>query len=311
MHARRPYESIARMALLLAAALPAAACDNEAALRDSEQKAEIRRLQQERNQLQSHKEDLFFQIERVRQEKEQALARAMESENDESRARNEHRQQLEKLQGEAAQLKHRIAMLEARPETEPEPEPDPDAAQDAVARSKTAREMLERLGAVLYQQRRYGAARDVLLVARHLGSEAPLTFHRLARSAAEMGEYEPAEANYERALEAIEKQDDPDTGLLKRCLLNYGTAMLRLDEPDEAVRLWERALELDGAFAAAHYNLGLFYAKQDGKREEAVAALRQHIIHGGSRSASARQLIEQLVQEAEGAPEPANEGAPE
>jgi tetratricopeptide (TPR) repeat protein len=201
---------------------------------------------------------------------------------------------------EAGQLKATIKDLRVQIEKlkMPAPLPEGPTLEQLQRRMATAREKLEALGAVLLDAARPVPARDALLVARQLGSTRPAVYYMLGRASADIKMDEAAEENFRLAVAALEKQTEQDVPLTVRCLLARGAALRRLGEPDKAVAEWQKALKLDAKNAAAHYNLGLVYAADPAQHDAAVAALRKHITCGGRRTASARKMIEGLLEPA-------------
>jgi len=228
-------------------------------------------------------------------EKEQAQARlseleqqvtALKTERDEARAElTAARKELDELQSALVELE------------KAEPEPAPPAAAEPSLDVEPVRARLEALGADLFERGDYGAANAVLLSAYDLGSRSPLTFHRLAYAQATAGKYGDAIGWYERALSELEKQDEPDPVLYAKCLNNYGVALARSGKPSEAIAAYKRAIEILPQYAAPYYNLALVYARQEEERDKAIEALRRHVANGGSRSASARDILRKLMAE--------------
>jgi len=171
---------------------------------------------------------------------------------------------------------------------------------------RQARQRMENLAAALFALDQLDAARSVALTALQLGSKRPETLFQIACCDADAGDYEAAVKHYERAVAALEGPQEADQELLKKCLSNGGAAAARLGDARKAEQLYLRALALDPGYAPASFNLGLLYADQPERADDAVRALQDHIVHGGSRGTSARELILKIQQAQEAAePSPA------
>jgi tetratricopeptide (TPR) repeat protein len=176
----------------------------------------------------------------------------------------------------------------------------PSAPPSLEANQQTeARERLADLGAILFERGDYGVAQSVLLSACQLGADDPRLIFRIGYCKAASGDYEGATQWYERARKALEGPPTPDDALLAACFNNLGVMAERLDKPQEAADFYRRAIALDERYTPALFNLGLLCATNLDRREEALEALRKHVIHGGERSASARKLLERLTAPAE------------
>jgi tetratricopeptide (TPR) repeat protein len=194
----------------------------------------------------------------------------------------------------------------ARPAPSPPPTPaQPPAASDANAGTLgDARERVENLASAVFERGQYDVARSLAMTAVQLGSKRPEIHFQIAYGAAETGAYADAAKEYERAVAAL--QDDPkaDRELLKKCLNNWGAAAAHLGNVQDAERLYQRVLALDPGYLPASFNLGLLYAGQPERSADAVRVLQDYIVRGGSRGASARELILK-VQSPQEAPAPA------
>ena len=91
-------------------------------------------------------------------------------------------------------------------------------------------------------------------------------------------EYKQARDAYNSALSLL---DDP--GVAARCCKNLGTTLERLNHPDAARTLYERALELDRNLAEAHFALGLWhYRRREGDLDRALGHLDKIVWSKGS-----------------------------
>ncbi len=209
--------------------------------------------------------------------------------------RLEVQQEAEVLKQELTRQRQRVKELEAALAQARGDEggqvPLPEDLRLSMAR---ARERLEQLGAVLFQREKYSTAHAVILSALQVGSESPQTYYQLAFCEAVAGSYDTAAERYRQALEALEAGPEQDRELLKKCLNNYGIAMMKLGDAEKAAELYQKAIALDDAYAPAYFNLGLVYANELNRPEDAVEALRKHIIHGGRRGVSARDTMRRL-----------------
>lgn len=196
-------------------------------------------------------------------------------------------------------------------EQPPQPAIQPSAAPaagDQTQRTAEARQRLEELGALLFERDQFNIALPVLQSALDLGSDGPETLYRIAYCRASLGQYEEAAESYQRALERLQAEPAKNADLLKKCLNNYGVTELKLDKPEQASELFRKAAAADERYAPAYFNLGVVYADHLNRPAEAIEALRKHIIYGGERSASARDLIARL--QAGQAPPKASPAAP-
>jgi tetratricopeptide (TPR) repeat protein len=166
--------------------------------------------------------------------------------------------------------------------------------KDQQLRVEQTRKRLDELGALLFERGPTEMALPVLESARDLGSDSPEMFYRVAYCHAAAGQYEAAAATYQRALSALEGQPEKNADLLKKCLSNYGVTQARLGKPEQAAEVYRKAIALDEKYAPAYFNLGLLYAKELKRPADAIEALRKHIIYGGTRATSARDLIVSL-----------------
>lgn len=82
------------------------------------------------------------------------------------------------------------------------------------------------------------------------------------------GDYEAALTSYRLA-----HRDDPTDA---RILLNMAIAYTKIGQPEEAIRLYRRALEIDGGLGGAHYGLAFLLLKR-GESEAAALHLREFL----------------------------------
>lgn len=164
-----------------------------------------------------------------------------------------------------------------------------------------ARQRLDDLGAVLFERGELNIALAVSQSAFELGANSPQVLYRIAYCKAAAGQYEFAAEWYERVLAALGAGPGKDDELLRKCLNNYGVTQQRLGKPDKAAEFYQRALALDQAYAPAYFNLGLIYANELNRPADAVEAFRKHVIYGGTRSVTARAMIQKLLPRTEAA----------
>ncbi len=204
-------------------------------------------------------------------------------------------QEAEELKQELTRQRQRVTELEAAlAQARGDDASEAAPLEELRLSTARARERLEQLGAVLFQREKYSTANAVILSALQVGSESPQTYYQLAFCEAMAGSYDTAAERYRQALEALEAEPEQDRELLKKCLNNYGIAMVKLGDAEKAAELYQKAIELDDAYAPAYFNLGLVYANELNRPEDAVEAMRKHIIHGGRRGVSARDIMRRL-----------------
>jgi len=274
-----------------------AGCDAGPSERERALQAEVARLKADRDSAAKRSEELGREVSNLKSKNADLLKWATELKADYEEAVTSLRAKADSMATQIADLRGRIDGLDAPTAAE---ETGPASTEDLAGRITVARRALERLGLLLYRGKEYAGARDALLIARHLGASDPAMLLTLARASALTGSDEAAGENYKLALAALEGEEEKDVDTLKVCLLNYGAVLRRLEEPGKAAELWKRAVDLDGNFAAAHYNLGLVYAQDLDEPGPAIEALRRHVACGGRRSASARDLIKKLQARTEG-----------
>lgn len=258
-------------------------------------KAQLGEVQRKYESLVTQNEEIYQRLASLEAENETlrqdrvALVRQLEGLDEVEELKSElvrQKERTEQLERDLAQVRQD----EGAPPATEQPPPNEDLALSV----ERGRQRLEELGAVLFERSQYGTAHAVILSALQLGSESPETFYRLGFCEAAAGNYDAAVEWYGRAIASIEEQPETDADLLKKCLNNYGIASLKLGQPEKAAELYRQAIALDDAYAPSHFNLGLVYANELNRPEDAIEAFRKHIIHGGQRSVSARDLIRTL-----------------
>lgn len=207
-----------------------------------------------------------------------------------SRALAQETARVEELQADAREQQEEIRTLEQRLEDMT----SAGARAGSAPPGEAVRERLERLGTDLFERGEYSSAHPVLLSVLELGVDDPFVLYSLAFCEASFGELEAADGRYTACGAALGEQQEPDRSLLLRCLNNHALVLSRLGRAEAAAGMLRRAVELDESFAPAHFNLGLLYAQKLDRPADAIEALRQHVVHGGSRSVSARRLIRDL-----------------
>jgi tetratricopeptide (TPR) repeat protein len=245
----------------------------------------------------------------------EAEARALQAERQALTERNEQLDRdIEAVQAERDALKARLASAEpakhlpqqAAPPPAPTERPKPAGGEaGALAADRQgvaeARQRLDDLGAVLFERGELNIALAVSQSAFELGADSPQVLYRIAYCKAAAGQYESAAEWYERVLAALGAGPGKDDELVKKCLNNYGVTQQRLGKPGKAAELYQRALALDQAYAPAYFNLGLIYANELNRPADAVEAFRKHVIYGGTRSVTARAMIQKLLPRTEAA----------
>jgi tetratricopeptide (TPR) repeat protein len=205
----------------------------------------------------------------------------------------------ERLKKETLALQAANKALEEKTVALQQRQPPPETGQPGLSnvppgddRARKARDQLVNLAGGMIHQDQYGAARAVLRIATDLGPELALADYQSGVCEGALGNHEEARNLYERALAALEQQ--PDDRLAVRCLTNYAATLTRLSEPAKAEEAYTKALAIDETYAPAYFNLGLLYARNLNRPQEAIEAFRKHIVHGGERGVTARELIRQL-----------------
>ncbi len=148
-------------------------------------------------------------------------------------------------------------------------------AAEANCRAVLARDprhvgCLHLLGTIAQRGRRFKEAASCFQTLVRAKPEIALAHHGLGTALAGLGRIEEAAAAFERAL-AVEPANPampmPDEAMTA---LNLGYLYEQLRKPDQAVRLYERALKAKPGFAEAHNNLGILLLGQ-GRRKEGSA----------------------------------------
>jgi tetratricopeptide (TPR) repeat protein len=284
------FKTVSRKSTLATAAvvllLLVPACDRGESEQVKELRARVSELQSESDARLEQKEAAARRVEELEEENE-ALAEQVQELEDRV-------EELSELQDAARRLREsraRVTELEERVEELKAAQPAAPATEEPGPELGAARERLRRLGGELMDQGRYDIARRVLLAGHGLGLDDPETLHRIAFCEAAGGNNREAVEWYERALGAM--PDDGAVALRRKCLNNYGAALLRLDEVERAADAFRRAIDIDAAYAPAHFNLGLALRRL-GRTDRAIESFREHVAHGGGRSVTAREFIREL-----------------
>jgi len=277
-------------------------------------KQEAAKLRAELAELQASSESLAGQLSKSEEElaalKEQD--RRVTAERDALNSKVGAADEAEKLKKDLATQKERVQELQeqlaglqqGRPLAAP-------IGKDQQLQTNKARKRLEELGALLFERGETGTALIALESVRDLGSDDAELLYRIAYCQAAAGQPDAAAASYQRALGALESKPGRDSDLLKKCLTNYGVTESRLGKPEQAVEAYKKALALDEKYTPAYFNLGLLYARELNRPADAIEALRKHIIYGGTRATSARDLIVTLQAAGAAGPEaPPSQAAP-
>jgi len=295
---RRTFSILLTHLVSFALAYGAGGCDSRAEQESADLQREVTRLRTESESLAQDKAALEAEVASLRQENQRLAAEHSELE-------------LQLPQHGQAERRTQLAvpaLLETErhgqgPHTEP---PQTAPAEQLNQRAAPARQRLEELSALLFERGDWGMALALAQTAFDLGAQNPEVIYRIAWCKAAVGQYEAAAEWYERVLGVLQADTGKNEDLLKKCLNNYGVTQQRIGKPDRAAELYRQAVALDGAYAPPHFNLGLVYANDLNRRADAVDAFRKHVIYGGSRSVTAREMIERLLPPAE----PAKPSAP-
>ena len=114
------------------------------------------------------------------------------------------------------------------------------------------------------------------------------------------GDYESALTSYRLA-----HRDNPADA---RILLNMAIAYTKTAQPEEAIRLYRRALEIDGTLGGAHYGLAFLLLKR-GEQVDVVMHLREFLARR-PKGADAERWVhhaEEALRGLGGVPEPPTE----
>ena len=112
---------------------------------------------------------------------------------------------------------------------------------------------------------------EALRNAIHSGQRSPgSVLYNIGNGWLALDEYRKARDAYNSALLLL----DESKGIAARCSKNLGTTLAKLNHPDAARSLYERALELDPNLAEAHFALGLWhYRHRDADLDRALEHL--------------------------------------
>jgi tetratricopeptide (TPR) repeat protein len=260
-----------------------AGCDGRAEAQNAALRAELARVQAERDELARSVAGMQSETSaRV------ACEEALEGLRDTLRGQADA---AEKLAAEAEAQRARIDRLTQQLEAAQAPapqEPQPPPSAPDVSR-------LEELTAVLYARGDYGMAYSLAVEAAELGPVTPVTLHRLGYCALQLGHVEEAVRYCRDCCALLQERPDAATTLLPGALTNLGVALERAGDPEAARDAYDRALAVDPACAPAHFNLALLYARDPDTSRQAIHEMRMHVAYGGSRAASARNMIGGLL----------------
>ncbi len=274
---KRTSLGLGTLCLMYLLVLALASCGRQDQQLIAQLRAEIAELRADRQTARQQAAALESELESLRAAHQEQQA-AQEKLQEISERSNALSQQLE-------QARQRIAELEAGQT----PQQQAATAQSDIT---VALARLRERGRRLYEQKDYSAGLSVLLSAHDLGADEPAVLYRIARCYSHGARDDEAIGWYQRSLAALEDRPEPD--LRKRALTNLSAALLRLGNSEAAIKQARTALELDGGYAPAWFNLGLAYARTPEQAEQAVEAFRQHVALGGSRSVWAKERIRQL-----------------
>jgi len=250
-----------------------------------QQRTEIEALRKENEDLSQRTLALAEELERCRKR----VALATEAE----RLEKELLQQ-RKL---AEELREKVKELSAE-QNASEPQGKIEALEGELRalkdRGRRLAEGLERVGHQAFRAGDYQVALPMLMAAAELGAESPQTLFEIALCLGQAGDLEGAESWYGAAIEKAKEDASANAELLKKAYVNRGAALAQLKKPQEALKYYEKAIELDERYAPVYFNLGLLYQKQLNDAESAIEAFRRHIALGGSRTIAARNAIAAL-----------------
>lgn len=261
------------------ALLAACGCDR----RGQEQEA----ARAEAQELRTEKQQLTAQVQTLKAQMEELQTRVSQIKEDLQDARAKAGQ-ADSLREQLSEAEQKLAAIEER-----NAEATGDTTDPAL-NVERARARLVELGRRLFEQQEYDTALSIFISARELGERTAESLYRTAYCYANAGRYQDARRWYEEALAAMEQAEAAKPELLAKCLNNYGVALVKLGEPAAAIDALQRAIATDKSLSAAHFNLALAHRAQ-GQHEQAVKTLRGYVAAGGARSASARNIIREIL----------------
>jgi tetratricopeptide (TPR) repeat protein len=243
------------------------------ALELADANAEIAGLNEQVKELSSSNENLTVEKE--------LLQREARRQNDRINTLNER---VRTLNEQLEDLARRTATKPVTAAAVPAPKPRPELSK--------AIERLDALSRALFDRGDLDVALSVGLTAEELGGESPELLYRIAFCKASARDYGSAADYYSRAWDKL--GDEADAALRAKLLTNWGAALAETGDGAGAADLYQQALQIDQTSAAAWFDLGLVYAGDPARRDDAIEAFRNHIIHGGDRGVSARRHIAEL-----------------
>lgn len=201
-----------------------------------------------------------------------------------------------------AEMNSRVRSLRSRLEKEEE------RAREARKEAKNIRDRIDKLqgelsetakklretGLKLFRTDEYLAAEVMLKRAAEFDDATPEVAYAIGYCRGHVSDYEDAVTWYEKAIDRLREREDPNDLLFAKALNNCGAAYEELDKPEKARELYAEATSVHDKFAPAHFNLGRLYRQKLDSPDEAINHLRRHVALGGSRSAAAREAIQNM-----------------
>jgi len=284
-------------------ALAAGAFSVSCRKKDTGPSEQVKSLKERTENLQETLDEKNQELTQIRKQKDELSKKVkdLQSSLDDLKARSENTQELEQklsaAQDRVAKLEEQVDSLKGQLEKAKKAgreskvqELQEQLEQEQKTRQKVAGQ-LRQSGEAMFQSGSYEEALPLLHAAQNLGVDDPQLLYRLGYCFAQASSYDNAAKCYLAAAQQLEPNAKQNKGLLTKAYVNGGAALARVGKTSEAIDLYEKATKLDDTFAAAYFNLGLLYKKQQGGEQDAIKAFRHHIALGGSRSRSARRLI--------------------
>lgn len=236
-------------------------------------------------------------------QKNEKLSEDLRSVRSELKACKEKQVQLKSdVSSAQAELNSRVNSLRERLENQEE------RARKAREKASKARDRVEKLqkeysttveklretGQKLFRTSQYLGAEVMLKRAVQLGSTTPQAAYAIGYCRGRASDYEEAVTWYEKAIEKLRADDDPNELLFAKALNNCAAAYEDLGKLKKARQLYAEAISVHDKFAPAHFNLGRLYRQELDKPGKAISHLRRHVALGGSRTAAAKESIRSI-----------------
>lgn len=131
-------------------------------------------------------------------------------------------------------------------------------------------ELLLQMGALAFRLEQQDEAIDYLLTAVHLKENFAEAYHQLAKIYHELGNQETTREFIDRAI--VCQPDNPEL------ICDFGLTKVDMDEFEEAINLYQRAIEIRPDYAFAYINLGHALIKQNREKEALLPTLIAHVL---------------------------------